>query len=235
MKKLLVLNHKMYLDFNDIKTYISEIKDYIRTDMDVVICPSDIFIPYFKGRYDFKLGAQNITGLFVTGEASAKQLKSLDVRYAIVGHSDRKIHFNEDNKVINANIAEAINSNIIPIVCVGETKEERERHKTADVIIKQLKDYFMDIDVSNDVVIAYEPIWSIGSGNIPSNEDIYEVVELIKNIIFKKYGVNISVIYGGSVNLKNISRLKNISNLDGFLIGKMSTSASSVLQIMNEM
>ena len=71
----------MYLDFNDIKTYISEIKDFIRTDIDVVVCPSDVFIPYFKGRYDFKLGAQNITGLFVTGEASAKQLKSLDVRF----------------------------------------------------------------------------------------------------------------------------------------------------------
>ena len=235
MKKLLVLNHKMYLDFNDIKTYISEIKDYIRSDIDVVVCPSDVFIPYFKGRYDFKLGAQNITGLFVTGEASAKQLKSLDVRYAIVGHSDRKIYFNEDSKVINANIAEAINNNIVPIVCVGETKEERERRKTGEVIVKQIKDYFRNIDVNSDVIIAYEPIWSIGSGIIPSNEDIYEVVDLIKSIVFKKYGVNISVIYGGSVDLKNISKLNKISNVDGFLIGKMSTSSSNILKIMNEM
>ena len=235
MKKLLVLNHKMYLDFNDIKSYISEIKDYIRSDIDVVVCPSDVFIPYFKGRYDFKLGAQNITGLFVTGEASAKQLKSLDVRYSLVGHSDRKLYFNEDSKVINANIIEAINNNIIPIVCVGETKEERERRKTADVIVKQLKDYFRDIDVNSDVIIAYEPIWSIGSGDVLSNKDIYEVVDLIKSVIFKRYGVNISVIYGGSVDFKNIERLKKITNLDGFLLGKMSTSSSSVLKIMNEM
>lgn len=235
MKKLLVLNHKMYLDFNDIKTYISEIKDFIRTDIDVVVCPSDVFIPYFKGRYDFKLGAQNITGLFVTGEASAKQLKSLDVRYSLVGHSDRKIYFNEDSKVINANIIEAINNNIVPIVCIGETKEERLRCKTADVLVKQIKDYFKDIDILNDVIIAYEPIWSIGSGDVLSNKDIYEAVDLIKSVIFKRHGVNISVIYGGSVDFKNIERLKKITNLDGFLLGKMSTSSSSVLKIMNEM
>ena len=105
MKKIVVLNHKMYLDFNEIKEYIKDVKDNIRSDIDVVMCPSNIFLPYFVGKYKFKLGAQNLSNIFCTGEVSALQLKSLGVEYVIIGHSERKNLLGETSKDINLKIA----------------------------------------------------------------------------------------------------------------------------------
>lgn len=235
MKKMVVLNHKLYMNYDDVKEYIREVKDHIRMDIDVVMCPSSIFIPYFKGRYNFYLGTQNLSGTVATGEVSGLQLKSLDVRYALVGHSERKINLKETNKMINTNIKEALKYNIIPIVCLGETKEEHERKKTAEVIIKQLKDYFFDVEVLADVVLAYEPIWAIGSNMVPKNKEIEEIVQLIKDVMFKKFNVNIRVLYGGSVNLKTIDKLNEIVNIDGYLLGRVSTDTKALLMIMDKM
>ncbi len=233
MKKLVVFNHKMYLDFFDIKDYISSIKDNIRTDIDVVICPSDIFIPFFVGKYDFKLGAQNLCSTFCTGEASALMLKSIGVKYVILGHSERREKLNESGHDINLKIKDSLSNNIVPIVCVGETKEDRELKKTGEVILKQLKEYFRGVEVNTDIVIAYEPIWAIGSGVIPSNNDIQEVVNLIKNAIYKVHNVNIRVLYGGSVNESNVKELEKIDELDGYLLGKVSSNPEKVLKLLN--
>lgn len=233
MKKLVVFNHKMYLDFFDIKDYISSIKDNIRTDIDVVICPSDIFIPFFVGKYDFKLGAQNLCSTFCTGETSALMLKSIGVKYVILGHSERREKLNESGHDINLKIKDALSNNIVPIVCIGETYEDRQLKKTGEVILKQLKEYFRGVEVNTDIVIAYEPIWAIGSGVIPSNNDIQEVVNLIKNAIYKVHNVNIRVLYGGSVNDSNVKELEKIDELDGYLLGKVSSNPEKVLKLLN--
>ena len=170
----------------------------------------------------------------ITGETNAHQLKSLDVRYSIIGHSDRLL-LNETSNMINRNIKDALDNNIIPIVCIGETKEERARKKTGEVLSKKLKEYFNNIDVKEDIIIAYEPIWAIGSGLTPEKDDIKEVIEYIKNAILKKYNINIRVIYGGSVSLSNIDKLNTIKELDGYMIGKISTDSKNMLEIMNRM
>lgn len=233
MKKLVVLNHKMYLDFYGIKDYIRDIKDSIRTDIDVVVCPSTVFIPFFVGKYNFKLGAQNLSSVFATGEVSGFQLKSIGVKYVIIGHSERRFGLSESSKMINLKIKEAISNNIVPIVCVGETKEERDMKKTADVILKQLKEYLRGTLVGSDIVFAYEPIWAIGSGEVPTNNDIYEVVDMIKNAIYRAHNVNVKVLYGGSVDEKNIMNVEKINNLDGYLLGKISSDSDKVIKLLN--
>jgi len=233
MKKIVALNHKMYLEYSDVNKYIEEMKDNIRKDIEVVICPSSIFIPYFKGKYDFKLGAQNVTGVFASGENSGAQLKSMDVLYTIVGHSERKQVLKEENEMTNLNLQEALKYGIIPILCVGETKEQREMKKTGEVIRKQLKDYLKDVKVEESLVIAYEPVWAIGTGLIPNNDEIEEVIKLIKDIVFKAHGKNIRVLYGGSVNEKNVDELVKVPYCDGFLLGSVSKDPKNVLYVIN--
>ena len=119
-------------------------------------------------------------------------------------------------------------------MCFGESKEEKELLKTGDVLVKQLKEYFKDIDVKEDIIIAYEPGYSIGTNLIPTNKEIEEVINLIKNNIFRKYNVNIRVLYGGSIDEKNIEELNKIKEIDGYLIGKSSVSSSKIIEIMNK-
>lgn len=234
MKKMLVLNHKNYMNYSDVNNYIKNIKDCIKNDFNVVVCPSDIFIPYFKGDYLFKLGSQNLSGINITGNSTGEQLKSIGVEYAIIGHSERKTNYFETGKVINTNIKSAIRNGIIPIVCVGETQKGISQRKINNIIVKQLKEYFVGINVFDNIIIAYEPTWSIGTGCAASNEHIFEVVDFIKKIMLKNYNVNIKVLYGGSVDLSIIDSLNNIANVDGFLIGKMSVNVDNVLDLMNK-
>lgn len=234
MKKIVVLNQKSYMDYDEVLDFISNIKDNIRRDLDVIICPSNIYIPYYKGKYDFKLGSQNLYINNITGECTSRCLKSLGVSYALIGHYERKYYLNEDSSLINLKIKDAIKNNIVPIVCFGESKEEKELLKTGDVLVKQLKEYFKDIDVKEDIIIAYEPGYSIGTNLIPTNKEIEEAINLIKNNIFRKYNVNIRVLYGGSIDEKNIEELNKIKEIDGYLIGKSSVSSSKIIEIMNK-
>ena len=234
MKKLVVLNNKMYLDYSNIREYILNIKDIIRSDLDVVVCPSNIFLPFFSGRYKFKLGAQNIAGVFSTGEVSGFQLKSLGVNYVLIGHLERRILFNETNKMINLKVKEALDNGIAPIICLGETIEERERRKTQDVILKQIKECLRGIEVFSDIIFAYDPIWAIGNEDAVSNEEIEEIVTLIKNAVFMVHNVKVKVLYGGSLNEENIKRINKIKNLDGYIIGKNSVNIDKISAIMNE-
>ena len=230
VKKIIALNHKSYMSYEDVKEYINELKDLNLKENNIIIIPSNIYLPYFKD-LDSYLGIQNINGEFATGEISGLQAKYLGVEYSIIGHSERKQVLNESNISTNTNLKEVINNNIIPIVCTGETKEQRDNGETKDHILNQLTDYFKDIDITKEIIIAYEPIWAIGTGLIPTNEEIFEVIKLIKDYIFNTYKIKIKVLYGGSVNENNIKELSTISNLDGFLVGKASTLINFVKSI----
>ena len=233
MKKIVILNHKSYMEYEDVIDYIKEIKDKIRTDIEVVMCPSTIFIPYFNGKYNFSLGSQNISFENITGEVTAKELKSLNVKYAIIGHNERRNNLNETSKIINEKIKEALNNNIIPIICIGETKEEYLRCKTGEVIVKQLREYLKGIDLSYDFVLAYEPNFSFKNNKTKSNKEIEEIISLIKNVIIKSFNINPVVVYGGNVNLETISELNKIKNLDGYLIGKESIDSKKIIDILD--
>ena len=168
------------------------------------------------------LGAQNVSktscGAY-TGEVSATQLKSMGVKYCIVGHSERRKYQHETDEEINQKVKLLLKEEIIPIICVGEEKEERETNRQNEVIAKELEEALKDLTIEEKkkVIIAYEPIWAIGTGLIPTNEEIEKIINLIKCHL-----PNTKVLYGGSANENNIEELRKISVIDGYLLGGIS-------------
>ena len=233
MKRIIVLNHKSYLKNEEAKSYPININSFIRNDQTVIICPSSVYIPYFRGKYNFKLGSQTIESDNITGELTGEVLKSLEVKYALIGTNDRKNEYEETSKQINKRIKETIKYNIRPIITIGETFYEKELNKTLDVLTKELKEYLKDIEVKQDIIINYSPNWSYQGKQIPKEEYIYEVIDFIKTFIKRKYNVIIKVIYGGGINKDNILKLDKIHNIDGFLIDKTSTNIKETIEMLN--
>lgn len=231
--KLVVGNIKMNMKFGEIANYISIFKNIKSSN--VVICPSYIYIPYFLN-YDFSVGSQNVcayeSGSY-TGEVSAKQLSSIGVKYTIVGHSERRVNLKESDVDINNKIKSSLKAKLKVILCIGETIEEKSLLKTDLVLKRQIRNALFDIDDISNVIIAYEPIWSIGTNNIPKEKELIDTVNYIKRLVFNKYKKEINVIYGGSINEKNINRLKSIKALDGFLIGSASINPNQFVEIID--
>ncbi len=138
MKKIVVLNNKSDLTYKLAQKYPVEINDYIRSDQTVIICPSSVYIPYFKGKYNFKLGSQNISDKNITGELTGEVLKSLEIEYVLIETNDRKSEYQIESKQINNKIGTALKNGIRPIVTIGETFYEKQLNKTADVITKSI-------------------------------------------------------------------------------------------------
>ena len=218
-KKILIGNMKMNLTLPEVKEYIEKMKSY----NNYVVCPSSIYIPYFIEE-GIEVGVQNISeygqGAY-TGEISVTQANSMNIKYSLIGHSERRNKFNETDEIINNKLRKAVSNNIISILCIGETLEEKENNLTKDIIKKQLINDLNEVDkfYFNNIIIAYEPVWAIGTGVVPSIEDIEEIINFIKEYINTNYGFIPKVLYGGSINENNIYNLNKINNLDGFLVG----------------
>ena len=233
MKKTVVINHKTYLTLNEAKNYGIDINDYIRGDQEVIICPSNIYIPYFTGKYNFSLASQNISPLEITGETTGKMLKSYNIKYALVGHNERKNNLHETNKEINNKIKEAQKYNITPIAILGETYYEQQLKKSGEVITKTLKEYLKD--TNDNIIIGYEPNYTFKEKQIPTKDHIEEIVKLIKQITKRKYNKEIKVLYGGNVSKENIKTLEQIKNLDGYLVGRKAINIKDIKEIFDEM
>lgn len=233
MKKIVVINHKTYLTLNEAKNYGIDINDYIRGDQEVIICPSNIYIPYFTGKYNFSLGSQNISPLEITGETTGKMLKSYNIKYTLVGHNERKNNLHETNKEINNKIKEAQKYNITPIAILGETYYEQQLKKSGEVITKTLKEYLKD--TNDNIIIGYEPNYTFKEKQIPTKDHIEEIVKLIKQITKRKYNKEIKVLYGGNVSKENIKTLEQIKNLDGYLVGRKAINIKDIKEIFDEM
>ena len=233
MKKIVVINHKTYLTLNEAKNYGIDINDYIRTDQEVIICPSNIYIPYLTGKYNFSLGSQNISPLEITGETTGKMLKSYNIKYALVGHNERKNNLHETNKEINNKIKEAQKYNITPIAILGETYYEQQLKKSGEVITKTLKEYLKD--TNDNIIIGYEPNYTFKDKQIPTKHHIEEIVKLIKQITKRKYNKEIKVLYGGNVSKENIKTLEQINTLDGYLVGRKAINIKDIKEIFDEM
>ena len=218
--KLVVANHKMNLLSNEINKYIDFFKE--KNYSNVFFAPSSIYLQTFIDN-GLNAVAQDVSNNEIgayTGDISCTQLKSIGVNYAIIGHSERR-KYHHDDEIVNGKIARCLEQEIIPILCIGENKEEKDNNLVSDVLTKEIDDAFTKIkpEFLKEVIIAYEPIWSIGTGVIPTNEDISSITSFIKNYVSVKYGFDIKVLYGGSVNNKNILELEQIDNIDGYLIG----------------
>jgi len=215
--KLVVGNFKMNLTLSEVNDYIEFFKD--KKYSNVIFAPSSIYLSKFV-ESGLKTSSQDVSFASIgayTGDISANQLKSLGVEYSIVGHSERRKYYSDD-KYVNDKLRELINNGIIPILCIGETKEEKDKGITLDVLKKEIDEAFSN-NIIDNVIVAYEPIWSIGTGVIPTNEDINETIAFIKEYISKEYHTNNKVLYGGSVSNKNINELERIDIVDGYLVG----------------
>ncbi len=228
---LIVLNNKCNLEKNEFKTYVKKLCK-ISTINEIVLCPSYIYMDNIKLKRIF-LGSQNVSkysdGSY-TGEISAKQLKSVNVDYCIVGHSERRINNNETNEDINLKIKELLKYNIIPILCIGETQEQKSHNKTEDIIKQEIEMCLKDIKQKEKIIIAYEPIWSIGTGNIPLADEIENVMYTIKKLLPKN-----RIIYGGSVSEDNIENLKAINLIDGYILGNTSLYPEKIKKLVEKL
>jgi triosephosphate isomerase len=237
VKKIVALNLKMNLSYDEALEYVETIKNNISDVHEIIFFPGYLYLEMFK-KSGYKIGAQNVhyldKGAF-TGEISPLQLKSLGIPYALVGHSERRIYFKEDDTLFNNKIKGCLRNNLRVILCVGETDEERRLKKTAFILEKQIENALKDIDRSEieDIIIAYEPVWAIGSGKTPEIEDIEDATAYIKKIILRDYGVESKVLYGGSVNKDNIKHILNIKNLDGVLVGSASNDPKNLISMLD--
>lgn len=211
-------------------------------DCDVVVCVPAIDIPAvseaLKGT-NIELGAENVhfaeKGAY-TGEISAAMLKEYGVKYVIVGHSERRQYFGETDETVNKRALAAVAAGLIPIVCVGESLEERETGKTEEVLYKQLKDGLKDLEIGK-IVIAYEPVWAIGTGKTATAEQANETIGYIRKTVGElfcpKCAEALRIQYGGSMNAKNCKELMAMPEIDGGLIGGASLKAPDFATIVN--
>ena len=243
MSLSLIANWKLNgsLKFND-KWAEDFFKNFLNLNpKSIGIAPAFIYIDHIRkviGDCGIQKGVQNIcdeeSGAR-TGEISASMIKDLGCKFTLIGHSERRIFSHESNKVISKKLNQANNNSIIPILCIGESYEENERNDTYDVLKFQIDEALKDLFELSSLIIAYEPVWAIGSGKIPNPEEINTVHKMIKDVVQSRFPkINLmSVLYGGSVNSKNASSLFVQEHIDGALVGGASLDGKEFALIAN--
>jgi triosephosphate isomerase len=239
-----IANWKMYGDLKSIKTLnkvIKFTKSYKNNKYKLVYCPPFTLLSSFSNKLrktNIDIGAQNCHhsenyGAF-TGSINSKMLKNIGANYIIIGHSENRTE-GETNKLINKKIKNALKYKIKVIFCIGETLTERKNKKTYRVLTNQILSGLKNINKLSNIIIAYEPVWSIGTGIIPNSKELLKNINFIKSLIKTKLKYKSSkILYGGSVNQKNISDLKKIAIIDGFLIGGASQNAKKFIDIVKK-
>ena len=245
-KKIIAGNWKMNMLPNEAIQFIEELAPLVKdTENEVILCVPyiDLFYALLTAQNtNIKIGAQNMhfaeNGAY-TGEVSGKMLKSINVEYVIIGHSERRQYFNETDETVNKKVKAAFENGLKPIVCVGETLEQRESGKVEEIITNQTKlalDGLTNEQVEN-TIIAYEPIWAIGTGKTATKEDANDAVKAIRKKIAEIYGQNVAdgviIQYGGSVKASNAKELFEMSDIDGGLVGGASLKVEEFSKIVN--
>lgn len=232
--KYLVCNFKNKLNKEDIIKYNNRISDLTSKKVKLVVVPSLPFLCCFNNS-NYSIGSQDISSFMdktITGEVTGEQLKSVGVEYVIVGHSERRMYKQEINIDFINKINNALENDIKVIYCIGETLKDKEEGNTYIVLEKQISEVLNNVELKN-IMIAYEPVWAIGTGITPKTKDICETIEFIKDIIDEKYDIDIDVLYGGSVNPENIEELSSIKNVSGFLVGGSSLKVTNVIDMLD--
>jgi len=248
-KKIVAGNWKMNLDYNQGLSLFSEIINMVNDEVtgvqSVVVCSPYTHLhglaQLAKGQSKVYVGAQNCyqeeAGAF-TGEISAKMIKSVGAKYVILGHSERRQYFGESNELLVKKTDIVLKNGLKPIFCVGETLEERESGQYFEVIKTQLKEGVFHLSTAqfSEVVIAYEPVWAIGTGKTASAEQAQEIHAFIRNEIADNYNQEIAddttILYGGSCNPKNAAELFSQTDIDGGLIGGASLKSRDFVDVI---
>ena len=245
-RKVIAGNWKMNMLPNEAIKFIDELTPLVKdTENEVILCVpyTDLFYSLLVAQNtNIKIGAQNMhfeeSGAY-TGEVSGKMLKSIGVQYVIIGHSERRQYFAETDETVNKKIKAAFKYELKPIVCVGESLEQREAGKANEIVTDQIEkalEGLTDDQVINTIV-AYEPIWAIGTGKTATAEDANEMTKTIRNKIADIYGQNVAekviIQYGGSVKSSNAKELFSMSDIDGGLVGGASLKSDEFAKIVN--
>ena len=245
-RKVIAGNWKMNMLPNEAIKFIDELTPLVKdTENEVILCVpyTDLFYSLLVAQNtNIKIGAQNMhfeeSGAY-TGEVSGKMLKSIGVQYVIIGHSERRQYFAETDETVNKKIKTAFKYELKPIVCVGESLEQREAGKANEIVTDQIEkalEGLTDDQVINTIV-AYEPIWAIGTGKTATAEDANEMTKTIRNKIANIYGQNVAekviIQYGGSVKSSNAKELFSMSDIDGGLVGGASLKSDEFAKIVN--
>lgn len=244
-RKVIAGNWKMNMLPNETIQFIEDLAPLVKdTEHEVILCVpyTDLFYALLTAQNtNIKIGAQNMhfaeSGAY-TGEVSGKMLKSINVEYVIIGHSERRQYFNETDETVNKKVKAAFENELKPIVCVGETLEQREAGKVEEIITNQTKlalEGLTNEQVEN-TIIAYEPIWAIGTGKTATKEDANDAVKAIRKKIAEIYGQNVAdgviIQYGGSVKSSNAKELFSMSDIDGALVGGASLKVEEFQKII---
>lgn len=242
-RKVIAGNWKMNKTPSEAKSFFEEFKSLAKDiKNEIIICVPyvdlDVAVQMTKDT-NISIGAQNMhyeeKGAF-TGEIAPRMIKSLGAKYVIIGHSERRSYYAETDESVNLKVKSALKSDLKPIICVGETLEQREEGITKDFITTQIRNALKDIDVNDlaRIIIAYEPIWAIGTGKTASNEDANEACKWIREEVYNIYGSiaeEVIIQYGGSVKSSNSSELFAMSDIDGGLVGGASLDAEEFFKI----
>ena len=246
-KYLIAGNWKMNTTASESEDLIAEINSLAgqQTQVQVCICPPFTSLQKSSGlveQTEVLLGAQNmsaeLSGAF-TGEISAEMLRDLYVNFVILGHSERRQYFGETNESINLKVLAAVQNNLKPIYCIGETLEERESDKTLEVVKTQVQDGLANFPLSEveNLVLAYEPVWAIGTGKTATDEMAQEVHAYVRGLLVDLFGdaagSGVRILYGGSMKPENASGLLSQPDVDGGLIGGASLNAKSFCAIVD--
>ena len=244
-KPIIAGNWKMHKTIAEALEFVNEVKDRVNNDkVEAVICAPFTLLKDLKQATkgtNIKIGAQNMhfeeKGAF-TGEISPLMLKELDMDYVVIGHSERRQYFNETDETVNKKVLKALEVGIDPILCVGETLEEREAGNTKDVCKVQVEKALENVSKEDlaKVVIAYEPVWAIGTGKTATSEDANDVISYIREVVANLYGElanEVRIQYGGSVKPSNVAEIMNQSDIDGALVGGASLEANDYVELVN--
>jgi len=245
MKKLIAGNWKMNTDRSEANALASSVARYVADDpqivnkCDILLCPPFVYIPDVISKCDSSsvfVGAQDCSfhenGAY-TSEISANMLSDIGCGYVIAGHSERRQYHNETSDIVSNKACSAYKSGIIAIICVGESEEERDSEIHKSVVKAQLTSSVPDNATSQNTVIAYEPVWAIGTGKTASPEDVFDMHKFIRAELEMRFsdGKNFRILYGGSMKPNNAGELLSIPNVDGGLIGGASLKAEEFIAI----
>lgn len=227
--KFIVGNWKMNGSMDEKETFLKALKN-VKTNNNIIICMP--FTLVYGNDHGITIGAQNISeysnGAY-TGDISGQMLKDADIKYVLVGHSERRQYHAETNAIVKAKANAAIKNGITPIICIGETADDKKAGRTMTVVKKMLLEC---IPENCKYIIAYEPRWAIGSGKTPTPEEIAAVFEMIHKALHQKGCENIALLYGGSVNSTNAKQFATIPHVDGLLVGNASLKSETFLPII---
>ena len=235
-----IANWKMFGDLRTLNS-LDKVKNFSNGNKQnkfrLIYCPPNTLIRPLSKRLQktrIEVGAQNCHesenyGAF-TGQVNSRMLKNVGAKYVILGHSENREN-GEDNKLINLKIKSAIKAGLKIIFCIGETLKEKRSGQTNQALARQIKNGLQSIKNKSKIIIAYEPVWSIGTGLIPSSKNLIKSISFIKSKFSKK---SPKILYGGSVNGNNINQFKNISTIDGFLIGSASQDSKKFIDIIKK-